>query len=394
MSNAPSTIENSISAAPASPRALIIGGSLAGLFAAITLRAIGWQVEVFERSPHELDSRGGGLVLQPQVLAAFEFAGIDFPRELGVASGDRIYLDREDRVVQRGYQPQTQTSWNMLYGAMKRSLPKDSVHAGEQLLRFEQQGGQVRAFFASGRVASGDLLIGADGPRSTVRRQVLPQIQPSYAGYVAWRGLAPESRLSQRARDRLQGVFAFQQGDGHMLLEYMVPGEDESTRAGERRWNWVWYRKVAEGAPLRELLTDRHGRVHHFSLPPGSARQDVTDALRQSARQLLAPTFQDLFDATDDIFAQAILDLQVPQMVFGRVVLLGDAAFVPRPHTAGGAAKAAANALNLAQYLTQARQTGDADIDTRLRGWQQRQLLEGYALTQSGKAMGEQIMGR
>jgi 2-polyprenyl-6-methoxyphenol hydroxylase-like FAD-dependent oxidoreductase len=148
------------------PRALVIGGSLAGLFTATTLRSVGWDVQVFERSPHDLDSRGGGIVLQPDVLSAFRFAGIPYAQALGVRSGDRIYLDRDGQVIQRMYMPQTQTSWNMLYSVMRRSLPEGLVHQGEELIRFEQESGQVLAHFASGRVVSGDLLVGADGPRS------------------------------------------------------------------------------------------------------------------------------------------------------------------------------------------------------------------------------------
>jgi 2-polyprenyl-6-methoxyphenol hydroxylase-like FAD-dependent oxidoreductase len=366
------------------PRALIIGGSLGGLFAATTLRAIGWQVDIFERSPHDLDSRGGGVVLQPDVLAAFRFAGIQHSGALGVQSGDRIYLDRDDRVVQRSSMPQTQTSWNMLYGAMRRALPTQLIHRGEQFVRFEQTGNKVLAHFASGRVESGELLVGADGPRST-----LPDVAPTYAGYVAWRGLVPESRLSDRAKNVLGGTFAFQQGPGHLMLEYMVPGEDESTAKGERRWNWVWYRKVAPGEDFAALMTDRDGKRHAYSVPPGAANDRNVAEMRQASRELLAPTFQDLVEATDEPFVQGILDLQVPQMVFGRAVLIGDSAFIPRPHTAGSTAKAAANAVALAKALKPI----DSHIDDNLRDWQEWQLREGVGMTEWGMAMGDRIMG-
>ena len=164
------------------PRAIIIGGSLGGLFTATTLRAIGWEVEIFERSPNELDSRGGGVVLQGDVLSAFHFSGVQTMGALGVKSGDRIYLDRDDRVVQRSYMPQSQTSWNMLYGTMKHHLPAEIFHPGESFVRFEEQGDRITAHFASGRVETGDLLIGADGARSAVREQVIPGLSPNYAG--------------------------------------------------------------------------------------------------------------------------------------------------------------------------------------------------------------------
>ena len=372
----------------AAPRALIVGGSLGGLLAAITLRAIGWRVDVFERSPHALDSRGGGIVLQPDVLHAFHFAGVDAGPALGVASGDRIFLDAAGAVVQRGWQPQTQTSWNMLYGAMRGLLPDACLHAGQSFERFEQAGGQVRVHFAGGRVETGDLLVGADGARSAVRAQVLPAVAPSYAGYVAWRGLVPEMRLDAPGRALLDGVFAFQQGAGHHLLEYLVPGEDGATEPGRRRWNWVWYRKVAE-QDLPALLLDRAGRRRPFSLPPGELDDAHADALRRAADASLAPVFRRLVHLTDAPFVQLIQDLAVPRMVFGRVVLVGDAAFVPRPHTAGSTAKAAANALALAQALGRA----DVPVEQRLRDWEALQLRAGTVMTRAGIQMGDRIMG-
>ena len=373
--------------APSTPRALIIGGSLGGLFTAIALRKIGWRVDVFERSPHALDSRGGGLVLQPDVLHVFHFAGLNQSIPLAVPSGDRIFLDRAGNVVQRGYQPQTQTSWNMLYSTMRASLPDTCIHAGETLVAFEQAGGQVRAQFAGGRVETGDLLVGADGAHSTVRKLLIPGSEPKYAGYVAWRGLVPELQLATVHRDLLEGTFAFQHEGDNMFLEYGVPGEDGATNAGRRRWNWVWFRKIAT-VDLPAVLTDRAGRAHPFSLPPGALQDAYAVALRADADTMLAPPFRALVHATAEPFIQLILDLTVPRMAFGRVVLLGDAAFVPRPHTAGGSAKAAANALALAQAL---QQPGRA-VDQALHGWEHFQLQEGIAMTDSGRRMGNQIM--
>ncbi|MRW83894.1 hypothetical protein GJ698_07265 [Pseudoduganella sp. FT26W] len=369
-----------------SPRALIIGGSLSGLFAATALRAIGWEVEVFERSASELSGRGGGLVLQPDVLAAIEFAGLNAGGAIGVPSGDRIFLNKAGEVVQRSHSPQAQSSWNLLYGILKRGLPAGLVHGNEQLVRFAQQDGRVTAHFASGRQASGDLLIGADGPSSAVRAQLLPGLAPTYAGYVAWRGLVPEAQVAASVRDLLQGVFAFQHGDGHMLLEYMVPGRDESMQPGKRRWNWVWYRKVAAGAQLCRLMTDAGGTLRRFSVAPGAVKPRDAAALREDAQMLLAPVFQQLIAATDKPFIQTIIDLAVPRMVFGRAILLGDAAFIARPHTAGGAAKAAANARVLAELLR------DEGIDAALARWEQSQLPAGQGLVQRGIEAGNRIM--
>jgi 2-polyprenyl-6-methoxyphenol hydroxylase-like FAD-dependent oxidoreductase len=372
------------------PRAVIVGGSLSGLFTATTLRQAGWDVDVFELSPNELDSRGGGIVLQPDVLAAFRFGGVALPERLGVESGDRIYLDRDDNLIEQFYMPQTQTSWNLLYTTMKQALPAESLHAGEAFTGFDTEGEQVVAHFATGRSERADLLIGADGARSSVRHVLLPEVVPSYAGYVAWRGLVPENALPQQAADVLRDRFTFQQGPGHSALAYLVPGEDGSTTSGERRWNWVWYRKQTRDE-LDQLLVDRDGKQRTFSMPPGATKELDIDVLRAASGSLLAPAFQALVASTQEPFVQAIQDLRVPRMVFGRVILLGDAAFVPRPHTAGSTAKAAANALALATTLASTPHTGAA-LDGALARWERAQLQLGIRMTDLGVSLGNRLM--
>jgi 2-polyprenyl-6-methoxyphenol hydroxylase-like FAD-dependent oxidoreductase len=284
--------------------------------------------------------------------------------------------------------PQTQTSWHMLYGALRSVLPPGCVHAGERLLHVDEQPGRVTATFDSGRVATGDLLVAADGARSTVRSQMLPDVHPSYAGYVAWRGLVPEPALDPWAAHVLGSAFIFQQGAGHLVLEYRVPGEDGSTADGRRRWNWVWYRPVARGAALDALLTDRDGVRHTQSLPPGLAQPGYVEALRRDATRLLAPSLRDLVLATEEPFVQTIVDLAVPRMRFGRTVLIGEAAFVPRPHTAGSAATAAAHALSLAKLPLE----GGAGDAARLERWEADQLARGTAMTDWGRLLGSRLM--
>ncbi len=368
-------------------RAIVVGGSLAGLFTATALRSIGWRVSVFERSPATLDSRGGGIVLQPDVLAAFRFAGMSYDSALGVRSDDRVFIDRADNVRQRLSMPQTQTSWSRLHGLLARALPQDVVQRGETLTSIERSPGSVMARFASGRVEIGDLLVGADGPMSTVRRLEFPDVCPVYAGYVAWRGLLPELAASERSIERLAGAFAFQDGPGFQFLTYLVPGEDDSTAPARRRWNWVWHRRLERGAPFAAAMTDKDGRRRSFSIPPGKLRSEVADELRKNARRQLAASLDDLVERTEEPFAQAILDLRVPRMANARVVMLGDAAFIARPHVAGGAAKAANDAVELARALHSI-----ADIDVALARWNDQQMRLGIAMCDRGVALGNRIL--
>jgi 2-polyprenyl-6-methoxyphenol hydroxylase-like FAD-dependent oxidoreductase len=365
-------------------RALIIGGSLGGLFAGVLLRSIGWTVDIFERSPHDLDSRGGGIVLQPEVIQAFQRAGVRYDASIGVVAKERVYLARDGSVAQRIAMRQILTAWTTLYADLRRHFPAAHYHQGAVLTRFDQAANGVTVHFADGQTARGDLLVGADGGGSVIRRQLLPETEAEYAGYVAWRGLVDEPDLPASAAEMLSERFVFYQFSNSHILEYLVPGEHDAIEPGQRRYNWVWYRNLDEKTELPNALTDRNGRRRTSSMPPGLVAPAVDAELRSAADKFLPPQFRQLVAATKEPFFQTIIDLSVPQMAFGRVALVGDAAFVPRPHTAASTSKAAGNALALIEALVHV----DHDVEAALKIWQPQQLEIGNYLRQHGKALG------
>jgi 2-polyprenyl-6-methoxyphenol hydroxylase-like FAD-dependent oxidoreductase len=135
------------------------------------------------------------------------------------------------------------------------------------------------------------------------------------------------------------------------MLGYPVAGFDNSTRAGERCFNFVWYRPTHIDRELPELCTDIHGKRHDLSIPPPLLRPAVIDAMRRSARDELSPQFAEVVAKTRQPFFQAIFDLESDIMHHGRVAILGDAAFVARPHCGMGVSKAAGDALALSGLL-------------------------------------------
>lgn len=368
---------------PPDNRVIVIGGSLAGLFAGTLLRSIGWEVDIYERSPHTLDSRGGGVVLQLDVVEAFQRVGIPHDA-LGVVANERYYLKR-DGGIQRMPMRQTLTSWNLLYGSMRRHFPDEHYHQGKVLTNFQSKGNQIRAIFADGSCETGDLLIGADGPNSTIRQLLLPTHVPQYAGYVAYRGLVDEQDLDPEMAAIFTERFVFYQFPNSHILQYVIPGKDESLVPGERRFNWVWYVNYDEATELAGILTDKRGKRRDYSVSPGMMAPAIEQEMCSYADLVLAPPFQKLVAATKEPFVQAILDLGVPQMAFDRIALIGDAAFIPRPHTAASTSKAAANAISLADALVD----HDHAVPNALWAWEGDQLALGMHLWKHGQSLGE-----
>ncbi|MFZ2082832.1 MAG: FAD-dependent monooxygenase [Xanthobacteraceae bacterium] len=180
-------------------RALVIGGSLGGLLAANLLRRAGWHAVVFERNEEDLTGRGVGLGTHPQLITVLRRAAIAFDETMGITVPKVVCLDRAGNVILEQPSARIMSAWSRLYRALRAALPAQDYRLGKKLRRIEQDSGGVSAIFEDGTSERGDLLVGADGIRSTVREQFLPQAQPVYAGYVAWRAVLDEARVPRQA---------------------------------------------------------------------------------------------------------------------------------------------------------------------------------------------------
>jgi 2-polyprenyl-6-methoxyphenol hydroxylase-like FAD-dependent oxidoreductase len=363
-------------------KVVVAGGSLGGLFNALALRSLGCEVEVFEKSAGLMTDRGAGIVFQQEVAELLTRYAVAAPESLVVPVHTRRYLAADGSVLQEGTMPQAMTSWDALYRSVRAAFGDDNYYASVRLTGFERAGDKVVARFAGGREEVCDLLIGADGPSSAVRQQLLPDVRAEYAGYVAWRGVVLEHEAPDLA-DEFAGRFTFFQAPHTHMLCYPIPGPQGALTPGRRRLNWVWYLNAAPGEELDRVLTDRDGRRRQFSVPQGLAALGMVKWLHEQARRVLPPQFLRLVERTGEPFVQTIHDLAVPRMAFGRVCLTGDAAFVPRPHTAASTAEAAANAVALAACLAATR-----DVETALRRWEPDQLEMGERLRAHGQRLG------
>jgi 2-polyprenyl-6-methoxyphenol hydroxylase-like FAD-dependent oxidoreductase len=330
-------------------RAIIIGGSMSGLFSAAFLRQIGWDCDVYERSTVELVGRGAGITTHPELLHALNASGAG-TQDLGIEVCKRIALDRAGHITAERPLRQILTSWDRLQRLLRATIDPAHYHLGWTFDRLEQDGSGVRVFFNGGRVEHADILVGGDGIRSCVRGQVAPELQPIYAGYYIWRGAPFERDLSPRTLKEIFPYFVFYLPPRQEVITYPISGFNDDLRPGRRRYNFIWYR-AADAATLREMNVDENGVQHEFSVPPPLIRKDLIAQMQADARDIMPDVMLDCVMKMPQPFITPIYDFTAPSIVFGRVAMVGDAAANPRPHMGFGVAKAGNDAEALARTL-------------------------------------------
>jgi len=370
-------------------RVLVVGGSLGGLLAANLLLRAGHELTLLEKAPGSLDGRGAGIVTHRPLVDALRAAGAVVDDTLGVAVAQRVALDALGQVQARLDCPQVLTSWSRLYSLLLDALPPERCLRGHSVSTIEQDADGVRVTCAGGEHFEADLLVASDGIRSTVRAALAPEVQPCYAGYLAWRGVCDEARLSTHTRETLFGHFGFGLPPGEQMIGYPVAGAANSTRPGQRRYNFVWYRPADEAVELRRLMTDGEGVHHAGGIPPQRVNPLEIERMRDAAHRLLAPQWAEVVDRTEQPFLQPIFDLSSDRLAFGRVALMGDAAFVARPHVGMGVTKAGEDALALARAIAQHGATPAA-----LRSFEASRLGPGSAVVERGRRLGAYLQSR
>jgi 2-polyprenyl-6-methoxyphenol hydroxylase-like FAD-dependent oxidoreductase len=355
---------------------------MSGLLTGLLLRRAGWMVDIYERVDSELSGRGAGIVAQYELIERLRNLGLASDN-LGVHITTRKILDTQGRLTHELECPQVLTAWERVYRLLRDAFPPAHYHRGRGVTKFTQDSSAVRAHFSDGEIIEADLLVGADGIRSTVRQHVLPQVAPRYAGYSAWRALIAEKAFPPDVHGELFEYMTFGLPRGEQFLGYPVAGPDNDLRPGHRRYNVVWYRPADESTKLQWLLTDERGVTHAISIPPPLIRREAITEMRADAERLVAPQFRQIVRLIEEPILQPIYDLESPRMAFGRVAVVGDAAFVARPHVAAGVSKAADDAAALAEALQK-----EIEVETALRRFETARLGQNHRIIERARHLG------
>jgi len=335
-------------------RIIVVGGSLGGLFVANMLYRDGHDVQILEKVKGSMSGRGAGIVSHDVLIKSLNRAGIDAQETLGVEVPGRVLLDASGECLMAIDMPQVLTSWSRLYQILKTALPVDCYQQGVSVTHIQARDDGVEVLSlvdGKDKLWQADLLIASDGIRSGIRQLLYPNIQPEYAGYIAWRGVCDESLLSKLTLNTLFDFFGFCVPKDEQIIGYPVAGSGNDTSLGRRAYNFVWYRPAQMGQELTAVLMDADGIHYPQGIPPHKIDWRQIAKMREDSRRLLAPQFAEIIEKTPQPFLQPIFDLVSDTLVDGCVALMGDASFVARPHIGMGVLKASEDASAIADAI-------------------------------------------
>jgi 2-polyprenyl-6-methoxyphenol hydroxylase-like FAD-dependent oxidoreductase len=363
-------------------RVAVIGGSVAGCSAAIALTRAGCEVTVFEQIVG-LGERGfsiGTPVTLREELIEKGYLPADYPT-LEIAKRWWTYADGtpRGRVIWEQATRAATNNWGLLWRHLRQSADAATFRDGIRIETIEPREDGVRLITTDGEAEDFDILVGADGYKSQVRGLMNPDAAPSYAGYVVWRGSYPESRVGDRTLiDRMtaEGAFptvVFDEGIGSI---HQLPGSDGRTEPGARRVNFAVYAKS----------DPKYDYSEPNSIPPGAigAEQygEFETMLERCFPEEVATMVRNC--SREETSIQPIYDLTVDRYVQGRMMLIGDAGAVTRPHTASGATKAMMDALLLEKIAGEG-----GDWDEVLRTYDEERTEASNKIVELSRRLGE-----
>jgi 6-hydroxynicotinate 3-monooxygenase len=311
----------------------IVGAGIGGLSAAITLRAAGFEVRVYEQA-QRFARIGAGIQMLPNSCNVLRRIGV-LERLRALAFMPFSHLNRvfDTGEVKREL-PMPESMYGSpflcmhradLHAALAEALPSGTVHLGKKLAGLEQRGKRVRLSFEDGSEAEADAAIGADGVHSLVRDIVVGPDAPIHKGRIAYRAVFDASRLGAmqigRSRTKWWGP------DRHIVIYYTAKNSSEV----------YFVTSVPEPA---DWITPESW----------SAKGDVHEL--RAAYEDFHPEVRNVLAATPDCHKWAILEREpLPKWSDGRVALIGDACHPMTPYMAQGGATSIEDAAVLARCL-------------------------------------------
>ncbi|KAL4942055.1 hypothetical protein BDV06DRAFT_193183 [Aspergillus oleicola] len=399
---------NTTVSSPKKPLDIIItGGSLTALMHGTALHRLGHNIHILEQSPTPAPtSHLAGIVPSPHAIAFLD----RFDRAADTPLGFSAPPSRYSRYLYSSAKgSRLMTSWGALYYRLRANFdglrsdyiphPPDVAcldgesldsarsravyESGQRVIDVKESGGNGKVIVVvqdialeHTRILSTDLVLAADGANSTIRKILCggtDYTSRRYAGYVAWRGVVPESIVSKETIEFFAEYkpHATTTAEYGQAVAYIVPGLSGSLSPGTRNINFVWYFKIPPSS-LPAVMTDKHGHNHRTTVPQGLLHPAVWSAQVSLGASILPPPYAEILSKIPSPFLHTIADTAPPpraSFLNDRVLLVGDALTLLRPHIGYSTSMAALEA-NLTERLV----TGEIG----LQEWEGRVLAMAY----------------
>jgi salicylate hydroxylase len=316
--------------APQDVSVAIVGGGIGGLTAAVSLLQAGFDVRVYEQA-RWLSEVGAGINIGPNAsrilirlglgeeCAKVAFRSPHFHQRRWEDGRTLTRIPLAETIEAAFGAPHMIFHRGELHALLAKAVPPERVHLAHRCIGFRQEGDRVEAQFENGATASADVLIGADGIHSTVRRTLRGSERPRFA-CRAYRGLIPAERVADVPKESTAWL-----GPGRHIVHYFV--------SAGRYLNFVGH--VEQEDWISESWTE-----------PGKV-SDLREAYKGWHPQL-----QRVLDAVDETFIWAVLDRKpIDRWSYGRVTMLGDACHPMLPFMGQGGAQAIEDAAALTVCL-------------------------------------------
>ena len=323
-------------------RIAIIGAGLGGLTAAGFLQRAGFPVTVYEQAS-SFSRIGAGIILSANVMKVLRRLGIEERLiEVGIKpdcyisrawdTGETLYEITFDAASEARFGgPYLNIHRGDLHAVLEHVVPPGTIQFDHRLVGLDETANAARLAFANGASAEADIVIGADGIRSSVRECLLGSEPPRFVGAVAQRAIFGTERLRGFA---IPGCTKWWGKDRHILPYFMTHQRDEVYVIGVVPAA-TWDGEVASLPCPREEFVESFAHFHADLRRVAEAAEEVS----------VWPIFD---RQRDDRWSD------------GRMVLLGDACHPMRPYMAGGGAMAIEDAAILSRCLAEIDDTGAA----------------------------------
>jgi 2-polyprenyl-6-methoxyphenol hydroxylase-like FAD-dependent oxidoreductase len=334
----------------ANESAIIVGASLSGLMAGIALARAGLNVTILERAGAKPRS---GAVLQ-------------------VDSGDidRTITAKVLRKLASGGIKSVE-AWSSVQSRLRAEAeadPRIDLRYDTRVQTVNQDDDSAWVVTDKGETFHGDILIGADGHRSTVRRHVAPhKPDATFAGYLIWVAIVEENDIPEEHRpSRNAPMTTMPEGIGDFLLGSIVAGTDGSRTLGHRRLGWAWYDNTRNDL-LRRLGCVEGNVVRHSLNAPDIPEQTLIELAEQASVRWTQPWLDATLHSiqTRNLTGIPIAEYFPDNLVKGRIAIVGDAAHLPTPLTASGFNASLQDAATLADCVAKGIQ-GTAAVEALL----------------------------